>query len=54
MTNGTLQGSASVAGGAGINGYITHNATVPFKYYPGMCFISCPQKFSISGNNIEL
>ena len=49
MTNGTLQGSASVAGGAGINGYITHNATVPFKYYPGMCFISCPQKVSISG-----
>jgi len=34
MTNGTLQGSASVSGGAGINGFISHNATVPFKYYP--------------------
>ena len=38
MTNGTLQGSASVSGGAGINGFITHNATVPFKYYPGRYF----------------
>ena len=37
MTNGTLQGSAS-AGGAGVlanNGLFAHNATVPFKYYPG-------------------
>ena len=37
MTNGTLQGSAS-AGGVGVlanNGLFAHNATVPFKYYPG-------------------
>ena len=49
MTNGTLQGSA--AAGVGIltnNGYMTHNATVPFKYYPG----NFPHSFYILENDI--
>ena len=35
MTNGTLQGSASAGGVLANNGLFAHNATVPFKYYPG-------------------
>ena len=51
MTNGTFQGSASVSGGAGINGYMSHNATVPYKYYPGE-LNECVLQITIQNNNI--